>query len=285
MTIPGTFLIALLALLALPGAVMAKDKPVEYFASAKAKYEKGDLEGAIADLDRAIAINPKYGDAYTWRGAAKGARGDVEGAIADFERAIAINPKDDAAYYNHGFAKQSKGDMVGAIADYDRAVAINPKYDKAYNNRGDAYALKRKWQEALTDYRHVCELNEKRQDYPHLFIWLMRARIGETEAAGKELSAFLEKRSNAASNDWVSTLGGHLLGTVTEEKLLTAAASPDAKKERGQKCEAWFYAGMKKLVAGDKAAAADSFRKSIATEQKDFTEYQLAGAELKALAP
>ena len=48
-------------------------------------------------------------------------------------------------------------------------------------------------------------------------------------------------------------------------------------------CEAWFYAGMKKLLGGDKAAAANYFKKCLATEQKDFTEYLLAEAELKAL--
>ena len=127
-------------------------------------------------------------------------------------------------------------------------------------------------------------MNAKGQDYPHLSIWLLRARLGETEAASKELSAFLDQRRNAAPGDWVSTVGGFLLGTITEEKLFAAAASPDAKKESAQKCEAWFFAGMKKLLAGDKTAAAEYFRKSMA-ERKTFTEYQLAAAELKALRP
>ena len=78
-------------------------------------------------------------------------------------------------------------------------------------------------------------------------------------------------------------MAGHLLGKVSEADLFAAAKSPDAKKERGQLCEAWFYSGMKKLLAGDKAAAAEHFQKCLATEQKDFTEYRFAQAELKAL--
>jgi lipoprotein NlpI len=75
-------------------------------------------------------------------------------------------------------------------------------------------------------------------------------------------------------------VASHLLGNVTEADLFAAAASPDAKKESGQHCEAWFYAGMKKLLAGEKKAAADCFHKCLATEQKTFTEFQLAQSEL-----
>jgi hypothetical protein len=40
---------------------------------------------------------------------------------------------------------------------------------------------------------------------------------------------------------------------------------------------------MKKLLAGDKSATADCFKKCLATEQRIVTEYQFAKAELKAL--
>ncbi len=40
---------------------------------------------------------------------------------------------------------------------------------------------------------------------------------------------------------------------------------------------------MKKLLIEDKAAAIGYFRKCIATERKDYDEYGLAEAELKAL--
>ena len=65
--------------------------------------------------------------------------------------------------------------------------------------------------------------------------------------------------------------------------LFAAAASPNPKTDSGQHCEAWFYAGMKKLFSGDKKTAANYFHKCLATEQKDFTEFQLAQSELQAL--
>ena len=134
----------------------------------------------------------------------------------------------------------------------------------------------------MADYRRCCELSDKDQDYPRLSIWLIRARLGETEAANRELSAYVDKRWKGASVEWLSKVAGHLLGSVTEADLFAAAASPHARKDRRQQCEAWYFAGMKKLLAGEKKTAAEYFRKCLATEQNICTEYDLAQAGLKA---
>ena len=65
--------------------------------------------------------------------------GDYEGAIADFERAIEINPQYANAYSNRGFAKSRLGDYEGAMADYERAIEINPQMHRARFNLGRAY--------------------------------------------------------------------------------------------------------------------------------------------------
>jgi lipoprotein NlpI len=70
---------------------------------------------------------------------------------------------------------------------------------------------------------------------------------------------------------------------VTEPDFQAAAASKIAKTDSNQHCEAWFYIGMKHLLAGDKADARESFNKCIATGQSTFVEYAFAQAELKAL--
>jgi len=41
---------------------------------------------------------------------------------------------------------------------------------------------------------------------------------------------------------------------------------------------------MKRLLNNDKSSAAEDFRKSVATGNKESEEYQLATAELKALS-
>ena len=88
----------------------------DFFNRAGAKKAAGDLDGAIADYDRAIQLDPKDAAIYNNRGLAKEAKGDLDAAIVDFNRAIQLNPKDAVAYSNRGNTKRDKGDMDGAIA-------------------------------------------------------------------------------------------------------------------------------------------------------------------------
>ncbi|HBE16890.1 MAG TPA: hypothetical protein DDW51_04565, partial [Cyanobacteria bacterium UBA11367] len=58
---------------------------------------------------------------YYNRGVARSALGDKEGAIADYNQAIDINPNDAEAYNNRGVARSALGDKEGEIADYNQA--------------------------------------------------------------------------------------------------------------------------------------------------------------------
>ena len=64
---------------------------------------------------------------------------------------------------------------------------------------------------------------------------------------------------------------------------MAAAKSSDPKTESMQLCHAWYFVGMKNVLAGDKAAAVDDFQKCLATEARNRMTYGFAQAELKAL--
>ena len=54
---------------------------------------KGELDGALADCNKAIELNPKDAPSYAIRGGVKYKKGDTNGAQADFKTAIELNPK------------------------------------------------------------------------------------------------------------------------------------------------------------------------------------------------
>jgi tetratricopeptide (TPR) repeat protein len=54
----------------------------------------GQYDRAIADLDRAIQLNPNSGAAFSLRGTVYYAEGQYEFAIKDLEQAIRLNPND-----------------------------------------------------------------------------------------------------------------------------------------------------------------------------------------------
>jgi tetratricopeptide (TPR) repeat protein len=133
----------------------------DFFNRAGVKKAAGDLEGAIADYDRAIQLDPKDAAIYNNRGLAKQAKGNLDAAIVDFNRAIQLNPKDAVACSNRGNAKRDKGDLDGAIADYNRAIRFDPKYAYAYYDRGLAKKQKSDLDGAIADYNRVIELDPR----------------------------------------------------------------------------------------------------------------------------
>ena len=86
------------------------------------KYEQGNYQGAIADLTKAIEINPMLADAFVIRGSAKFSLKDDQGAIADYTKAIEINPQYADAYNNRGLVRELVNDLEGACDDWRKAA-------------------------------------------------------------------------------------------------------------------------------------------------------------------
>ena len=115
------------------------------------------------------------------RGIEKAKNGDLDGAMADFDRAIELNPKDDAPYYNRAQAKRLKKDAAGAIADYTRAVELGSQNPAAYNNRGNARAENNDRDGAIADYTHAIEL---KPDYARAYYNRAVAKQEKGDAIG-----------------------------------------------------------------------------------------------------
>ena len=89
----------------------------------------GDYERAIADLSKAITLNPKGAEGYVRRGIAYEKEGDHKDAIADFSTVIRLKPGYATAYTMRGGAYEVAGDKGKAIADFRAALAIDPSLD------------------------------------------------------------------------------------------------------------------------------------------------------------
>ena len=284
---------------------------------------KGDFDIAIADFNHAIQLRPTFARAYNDRGSVKATKRDIDGAIADFNYAIQLSPQFVQAYINLGSAKANTEDFDEAIADFNHAVRLDPDSVQAFENLGSAKARKGYFEEAIADYNQAIQLDPRdfgafemraltkqlkgdfegalgdlalcdelappgeSKDYPHLNTWLVRVRRGQSAEANRELAAYLGSRRNIPATDWISKIGRFLLDQISESDFLGGATSSYVEKDRAQHCEAWYYAGMKRLMAGDKKTAAetaaDYFNKCLGTQEKNFDEYILAQAELKSL--
>jgi tetratricopeptide (TPR) repeat protein len=67
---------------------------------------------------------------------------DYQGAIPDLEKALALDPKFAAAYRAMGYAKFNMGFNVdGALADYKKAIELKPDYGEAHYALAFMYAM------------------------------------------------------------------------------------------------------------------------------------------------
>jgi tetratricopeptide (TPR) repeat protein len=123
------------------------------------KAKDGDLDGALADFNRAIELNPKDDAGYYNRAQAKWLKNDTAGAIADYTKAIDLGSTNPAAYNNRGNARAENKDRDGAIADYTRAIELKPDYAGAYYNRAVVKNAKGDEAGAAADFKHAQELD------------------------------------------------------------------------------------------------------------------------------
>ncbi|MDR2095351.1 MAG: tetratricopeptide repeat protein [Treponema sp.] len=76
---------------------------------------------------------PNDSDAYISRGNALQEKGDINGAIADYNEAIRLNPNDARFYSNRGLAYLFKSDER-AVTDFETALKLDPGNAKRQEN-------------------------------------------------------------------------------------------------------------------------------------------------------
>lgn len=125
-----------------------------------ARFEKNDLEGAIADFTKVIELNGKQLEfCFYFRGIAFYRRGQLDDAIADLSKAITLK-QHPRFYDDRGNILAQKGDFESAIADLNRAIELEPKYAKAYGDRGIVHLMRGEDTAAELDFKKCFELDK-----------------------------------------------------------------------------------------------------------------------------
>ncbi len=104
-------------------------------------YNKGKMEKALEEFQKAIEINPFYAEAYNNLGAVYLYKEEYEKAIPYLEKAIEVDPAYGFPHYNLAIALHYLGKDEGAIAELKQAIKLNPRNFKAYYNMACYYSL------------------------------------------------------------------------------------------------------------------------------------------------
>lgn len=119
------------------------------------------FDAALASFDRVLELDPRFAEAYSYRGAVLQDRKQLDAALASYDKAIEVNPYFAEAYYNRGVLRQEANNADAAMADYDKAIELVPQFAEAYANRGALLHERKQFEAALASYDKAVELDPR----------------------------------------------------------------------------------------------------------------------------
>ena len=129
---------------------------------AAAHFHFKDYAKALADIAKAVELNPEDMSNLTWIAPDLVAECEDEpfrqGLLELADKTVEATGRSAAAYATRGMLRAKLGKVEGALADYQTAIDIDPKNDANYRQRGAIYAEQEQWSEATQDYAKAREL-------------------------------------------------------------------------------------------------------------------------------
>jgi Flp pilus assembly protein TadD len=123
------------------------------------RYEYEQYELSIADLTKAVLLNPKDADAYFKRGVTFEKMGRKDQAVADYARAFAADSHDWRPILSRAMLYHQAGNDAAALPDAQLLVVTAPK-DAAWRVlRGEIYEGLGRRREAIADYRAALKIS------------------------------------------------------------------------------------------------------------------------------
>lgn len=129
--------------------------------------QQNRLTEALALLDKALQLNPGYGEAHNDRGVILQQMGRMQDAVASYDRALRLRPDNPGAWYNRGNALVQLARMDDAIASYDKALKFAPSHVETLMNRGYALMQVKQPEQALVSFEKVTKIKPGYCDAHH----------------------------------------------------------------------------------------------------------------------
>ena len=121
------FLLAIPAFCAKPRDGSAKAQARKHFKLSIALWDKYDGDNEIAELRKALALDPDFAEAHFNLGVALSDKNEFEEAVKEFTHAVRLVPRDDIAHHCLALALEKKGDLLGALNESKVAFTLDPK--------------------------------------------------------------------------------------------------------------------------------------------------------------
>ena len=127
-----------------------------YLGLAQLKMALGDTVTALTMVDKSLELNKNNPNAFSMRSQILMRFGkDYKKALADIEEAIKLDPKFAGYFINRAYMKYNLDDYFGAKSDYDYALGLDPLSVEGHFNRGLLLAEVGENNKAIDDFSFV----------------------------------------------------------------------------------------------------------------------------------
>jgi protein O-mannosyl-transferase len=126
-------------------------------------------------------------------------RGDLDGALTHVLRAIDLNPNYILGHLNAGLYYTKKENYDAAITQFQEAMRLYPDYTVTLVNLAKVYTLQHNWQLAAETYRHAAAL-----DTVQSAMFLQLAWLAESNAKSEASFSSLRSVEASTSHDFAS---------------------------------------------------------------------------------
>lgn len=126
---------------------------------AACRRDASRFDAALADLERAVALQPQDFRTVAHRGEIQSLLGRHDEALRDLERAIGLDPGSAWAIARRGQVLGSMQRYGEAVSDFNRALELDPAGEWILASRGEAYRRMGLYEEALNDFDRAVRLD------------------------------------------------------------------------------------------------------------------------------
>ena len=256
---------------------------IELAKEARKAQEAGALEQAIKLYGEALAARDLSDEnsavVLSNMGIVHWAEGEPDAAIADYDRALALQPHYADALQNRALAYEAKGRIKDAIAGYGAALALQPGDAFALENRGRTELYAGQLKEAVSDFTQALALASG-DGYAVLWLHIARATSGQDDDF-----EFRQNARSVDLATWPGPILSLYLGTTTFDNLrLLVDAAPDQGRQTVWACEANFYGGVLLRLEKSVESASEFFKQAETYCAPSAIERLAAKAELARLS-
>lgn len=237
-------------------------QPDRIVARAKERIEAGDPYGAVHLLRDVVATGRAFADAHHLLGLAYSLVGQKEEALAEFDRALALNPKYVDAHLNRAVTLNELGRYDDAAAAFAAAQGLGgvdhtgfpaqeaSRLANLHAQLAEAYLEAGGVAEAIEQYAKAAAL---RPEFVDLRYRLARLRLeaGDVAVARSELEAILDARPDFFDARAAYGMASYLMG----DRAVARAAWQRCRGERPDEPRITAYLALLDRVSGAKSGA------------------------------